>query len=109
MEEILPYRLFLFIALLIYYGTYAIPYVEKHKAPEGTPQWIFWLDVVFVKAVLVILIASVPAYTVWIWETDILQIWEEFAIPCLHIGLSICVWGRIIIHYYYKFYQKFKK
>lgn len=57
-NTILPYGLFLFIALFIYYGAYAIPYEKKHKPPEETSRWIFWVDVVLVKGILVILIIA---------------------------------------------------
>ena len=59
-NTILPYGLFLFIALFIYYGAYAIPYEKKHKPPEETSRWIFWVDVVLVKGILVILIIAFP-------------------------------------------------
>ena len=108
-NTILPYGLFLFIALFIYYGVYAIPYEKKHKPPEETSRWIFWVDVVLVKGILVILIIAFPVFTTWMWEPDIIQKWEESVIPRLTTGLTVCFWVRIIIYYYYKFYRKFKK
>lgn len=108
-NTILPYGLFLFVALFIYYGAYAIPYEKKHSPPEGTPRWIFWVNVVFVKGILAILIISFPVFTTWMWGADILQKWEEFVVPWLTAGLNVCVWGQIILYCYYKFYRKFKK
>ena len=108
-NTILPYGLFLFIALFIYYGAYAIPYEKKHKPPEETSRWIFWVDVVLVKGILAILIIAFPVFTTWMWEPDIIQKWEDFVIPRLTTGLTVCFWGRIIIYYYYKFYRNFKK
>lgn len=109
MNTILPYRLFVFIVLLIGYGAYAIPYVKNHRPPEGTLRWVFWLDVILVEGLLVFLVAGFPAFAPWLWPDDFIGRWEEMVVPWLEIGIGICFWGRIILYYYYKFHNKFKK
>lgn len=109
MEGILPYHLFLYIGVFFLYGAFTVSYSKKHKPPEGTPRWVFWLDGVFVKGIFVLFAASLPAFTTWMWDPDFLEKWADFVMPWLDAGLNICVWGRIILYYYYKFHNRFKK
>lgn len=109
LSDISPYYLFIFIGLFAYYCPYAISYAKEHTPPEGTPRWVFRLNVVFVRGILVVLMVGFPAFTTWMWSADVIQRWEEFVVPWLQIALTVCLLGQAAIYYYYKFYPKFKK
>ena len=109
MTDLIPWGPIVFVMI---YGLdlhYTVTFRKKHEPPEGTPRWIYWMDVLCVWGVNLLLAAMVPLFVSKYLSPTFIEQWLETAYPILRICLSLCVLERFVVHYYYKFHEKSKK
>lgn len=104
--DLIPWGLIVFVLV---YGLdlyYTVTFRKKHVPPEGTPLWVYWVDLVCVWCINPLFLLTFPIFTWKFWGQDAAEQWLEWVEPIVRNGFAICILVRFVIHYYYKFRKK---